>query len=214
MNKSILVVFSLMVVVTTSVLADTIRPIKPNEDHVSRWNWFVDAVHALHKKNIKGKDVEIETTTGGYARLPKFYQKKKYIDKKTGRHLSSVYWETEKPDLLHSIEVYVYDNKNRVIRDFAGSFLTHSRAAPQQTLISLHAYNNGLHAYRTFDATDIRIYESCKGKYRGKNIEISFDDMEILEYADEPKSPMTTPIYKACFKGLPTKSAGKYLTPQ
>lgn len=214
MKKSFLTTLSLVVLIVTPVAADSVRPIKPNEDHISRWNWFVDAVYALHKKQIKGKDIKTETTSGGYARLPEFYQSKKFIDKKTGRHLSTVMRETKNPDLIHSIEVYVYDKKNRIIRDFAGSFLTHSRAAPQQTLISLHAYNNGLHAFRQFDATDNRIYEICKGKYKGKKVEISFDDMEILEYEDLKVSPMTTRLYKTCFKGLPVRSAGKYLTPQ
>lgn len=214
MNKRILAALFMIVVGVTPVFAASILPINPNDDHVTRWNWFVDAVYALHKKQIKGKDIKIETTSGGYARLADFYKAEKFIDKKTGRHLSTVMWETKNPALIHSIEVYVYGKKNRIIRDFGGSFLTHSRAAPQQTLINLHVYNQGLHAYRQFDATNVRTYEFCEGKFRGKKIEIRLDDMEILEYEDEPESPMTTPVYKACFKGLPVKSAGKYLTPQ
>jgi len=213
-KKKIISCLFMLNLVTLPVLADSVRPINPNEDHVSRWKWFVDAVYALHKKQIAGRDIKTEVTKGGYARLPDFYTATKYFDKKTGRHLSTVMMETEKPDLIHSIEVYVHDNKNRVIRDFGGSYLTHSRAAPQQTLINLHAYNGKLHAFRQFDATDNRIYEYCKGTYKGKKVEISLDDMEILEYEDLVKSPMTTPVYKACFKGLPVKSAGKYLTPQ
>ncbi len=215
MNSRYFMVLLFSMVVTMPVsAADTVRPLDPNVDHVTRWIWFVDAVHALHEKQIKGKDIKIETTKGGYARLPDFYQEKKYTDKKTGRLLSKVLWETKNDDLLHSIEVYVYDKKGRVIRDFGGSYLTHSRAAPQQTLISLHVYNQGLHAIRQFDATDARIFELCEGTFRGKKIAMRLGDMEILEYEDEPVSPMTTPLYKACFKGLPVKSAGKYLTPQ
>lgn len=215
MNSRYLIVllFSIGAIATVSA-ADTVRPIDANVDHVTRWTWFVDAVHVLHKKQIKGKDIKIETNSGGYARLPDFYQEKRYIDKKTGRLLSKVLWETENDDLLHSIEVYVYDKKGRVIRDFGGSYLTHSRSAPQQTLINLHVYNQGLHAIRQFDATDVRIFELCEGTYRGKKIEMRLSDMEILEYEGEPVSPMTTPLYKACFKGLPVKGAGKYLTPQ
>lgn len=209
----ILLLIGIVVVLPVSA-ADTVRPIDPNADHVTRWTWFVDAVHVLHKKQIKGKDIKIETSSGGYARLPDFYQEKKYIDKKNGRLLSKVLWETKDDDLLHSIEVYIYDKKGRVTRDFGGSYLTHSRAAPQQTLINLHAYNQGLHAVRQFDATDARIFELCEGTFRGKKIDMRLGDMEILEYEDEPVSPMTTPLYKTCFKGLPVRSAGKYLTPQ
>jgi len=214
MSRKFLVILFMVANVITPAFADSVRPINPNEDHASRWNWFVDVVYALHKKQIKGKEIKIETTSGGYARLPDFYQSKKYIDVKTGQHLSTILRETKNPELIHSIEVYIYDKKNRIIRDFGGSFLTHARAAPQQTLITFHAYNRGLYAFRTFDATNNRIYESCKGKFRGKKVEISFGDMEILEYEDEKISPMTTKVYKTCFKGLPVRSAGKYLTPQ
>ncbi len=192
----------------------TIEPIDPNADHVQRWNWFARAVYALHKKWIAGRHIQTETRIGGYYREPKFYREVKYYDKNTGRLVSIIQWERERPDRIHWIEVYIYDDKGRVTRDFSAAFLPHSRTAPQSTFINLHAYNGGLHAFRQFDATDNRTYEYCKGTYQGKPLEISLWETDIIELEGEPGTIMTTPEYEACFAGLPVESAGKYLTPQ
>ena len=194
--------------------ADEMRPLDPDAGHVERWNWFVDAVYALHKQRIRGRKIRTTAEIGGYFRQPEFYKEVKYFDADSGEHISTIQWEREHPDRIHAIEVFVYDKKGRVMRDYSALFLTHSRNAPQQTLINLHAYNQGLHAFRQFDATDNRIYEFCEGLYRGKAVEIRYDEVQIIEYEDDPKSPMSRPEYKACFAGLPVKSAGVYLTPQ
>ena len=195
-------------------LADETKSISPNVDHVASWNRFAEAVYALHEKTIAGRDIKTISRTGGYSRQPKFYKEVSYYDKKTGRLVSKIEWEREHPDRIHSIEVYVYDDKGRVIRDFSTWFLPNYRNAPRATFINLYAYHDKLRAYRQFDATDNRIYEFCKGTYQGKPVEISLWELDIIDLEGEPGTIMTTPEYKACFKGLPVKSAGKYLTPQ
>jgi len=189
-------------------------PINPKADHVERWNWFVRAVYALHTKLTAGRGIRTEERTGGYAGKPGFYREVAYFDKDTGRLISRLQWESKKPDLLHSIEVYIYDDKGRVRRDYGAWFLTHSRTAPQATVINLHAYNDGLTALRQFDATDNRLYEICKGKYKGKPVDIELWEDEIIRLTGEPDTVMTSKAYAACFRGLPAKSAGRFLTPQ
>ena len=204
----------LFVLMTTILQADEVRPINPQADHVERWNWFVDAVYALHKKQVKGRTVKTEERTGGYYREPEFFREQKFTDAKSGQHISTIQWERAHPDRIHAIEVYVRDGQGRVVRDYSALFLTHSRNAPQQTLINLYAYNDGLQAFRQFDATDNRTYERCRGTYQGRKVSLEYDEMQLLEYEDQPQGPLSAPLYKACFRGLPAKSAGKYLTPQ
>lgn len=197
-----------------TVVADEVRPINANAGHVERWNWFVDAVYALHKKQIAGRDIDKQHRTGGYYRQPAFYKEVEYIDKVKKRRISTIRWEKRNPDLIHWIEVLLYDDNGRVKRDYSAAFLTEGRNAPQQTLINLHAYNGELHAYRQFDATDNRIYEFCQGRYKGKPVKLSYDEMDIIDYGGVNGGPFDQPGYRSCFAGLPVKSAGKFLTPQ
>ncbi|GMR19664.1 MAG: hypothetical protein BMS9Abin36_0259 [Gammaproteobacteria bacterium] len=194
--------------------AAEVAAINPNAGHVERWNWFADATYALHQRLIKGRDVRIEESVGGYHGEPEYYREEKFFDKKTGKLISTIQWEKKRPDNMHAIEVTVRDNTGKVLRDFSALYLTHLRNAPQQTLINLYAHNKGLSAYRQFDASDNRIGEACRGQYQGKKVDIELGEMEILDLEDDPKSMMFGPLYKTCFKGLTVKSAGKYLTPQ
>ena len=119
----------------------------PVSDHTARWNWFVDALYALHQERTAGREIKTSSIIGGYFREKEFYREVKYVDAATGRHLSTIQWEREHPERIHYIEVYVYDRKGRIARDYSALFLTFSRAAPQHTLINLHAYHGKLHAF-------------------------------------------------------------------
>lgn len=191
-----------------------LEPPPPLSEYSDRWNWFVKAVYDLHKKQTQGKEIITKTRIGGYMREPEFYKEVKFIDKKTDRLISTILWERKNPQLIHSIEVLIYDEKGRVTRDYSATFLTHSRSKPQQTLINLHAYNGDLWAFRQFDATDERITELCRGKFKGKNVDFVLDDQDIIRLTGEPNTIMTTPEYEACFSSLPLKSAGEYLIPK
>lgn len=182
-------------------------------DEVARWNRFVDDIHELHKREMKKYDTRKETSIGGYAGDLQFYKEEKYYDRASGRLISIIQWERKHPDRIHSIDVYLYDNKGRVIRDYSALYLTFSRNAPQQTLINLHAHNGKLHAWRQFDASSERIAETCRGTYKGRKVDIEMDDLDIIDAMDVKDGPFSKPAYKACFSGLPVE-LGKYLKPQ
>lgn len=181
---------------------------EPNK-HIITWDAFAKNVLALHKKLISQTKVVKKSKTGGYAHAPEFYQEDAYYDASTNKLISKVQWEKANPEVLHTIEVYLYDDQGRVIRDFAAAYLPDYHEAPTQTLISLHAYHGELHAFRTFDASGYTISEGCRGQYQGKEVNMILDEGEIEDGAPEKK----TPEYKVCFEGMQTK-AGKYLIPQ
>lgn len=205
-----------LAIAASAAAAQSVPPVAPNAGHVERWNRFADAVYALHQKITAARRITTEERIGGYYRWPKFYREVKYRDADSGRLLSIIQWERERPERIHWIEVYVYDERGRVVRDYSAAYLPFSRTAPQQTIITFYAYNHGgrLRAYRQFDATDNRIYEFCEGTYRGEPVRIDLWELDIIEETGKPGGVMTTEAYRACFEGLPVESAGKYLTPQ
>lgn len=188
---------------------------KMKEDvvQVKSWNHFSQLCLDLHKKQIAGKKIKQTETTGGYVSDPEYYREVIYIDEASGNVLSKVQWESANPDAMHSIEVYVYDDKGRVIRDYASAYLPNQRNAPVQTLINLHNYNGDLHAFRQFDGSKDLIYEYCEGSYKGKaqQIRLFEDDLYATDY--EARQLFKSPVYKACFNGV-DKTPGKYIRPQ
>jgi hypothetical protein len=197
----------------TVVAADNVKNMPIMMTHVERWNRFADELLALHRQIVSETEVRTTEKTGGYYRQPKFYKEVRYFDKKSGRLLSMVQWETEHPDRVHSMEVYIYDSRGKVIRDYGVSYLVDGRQAPMQTLINFHGYSGQLHAFRQFDASNNRIYENCSGSDNGKPVSISLGESDILEFEDMPKSVMTSSSYKKCFRGIAT-TARDYLTPR
>lgn len=177
------------------------------------WNKFADELYVLHKKQIAGKDIKIEEKTGGYFRYENFYKEQKFIDNKTGHVISMIQWETKNPKNIHVIQVFLRDDKGRLVRDFGATYRTEDHDDPMVTEINLHAYSNGLAAFRQFNASDEITYERCRGTYQGKKVDIRLGIVELEEFRGEPDTIMTTPAYKTCFGSIPLK-AGKYLTPQ
>lgn len=217
MKKSMIFLAILTCLVATApptLAEDSVRSILVDMTHTQRWNRFADKLLALHKKIVAEHKIRTTESTGGYFREPDFYKDIHYYEQDTGRLLTHVQWETKHPELVHFMEVFVYDKQGRVIRDFGAAYLTEGRFAPVQTMINFHAYpRKDLHAFRQFDASNNRTYEHCEGTYKGKEVNISLSEMDILEIEDLPKSVMTSSQYKKCFSSLPT-TAGKYLTPQ
>jgi hypothetical protein len=200
--------------------------------HSRKWNAFVDAVYAFHQQRLETHDIRTTTAVGGYPRHPDFYDDVSYYDAKTGRLLSKVLWQRDNGgtldwakshlgiqpprdrDHLHSIEVYIYDDKGRVIREYSATYLPNYRGAPTQTLVFLHRYNGDLHAFRSFDASGIPQYEKCTGTWMGKAVDIELDEDEIFELRTGGGTETSrSPAYRACFAGLP-EQAGDYLTPR
>ena len=216
MKAAILIagVMSGLVVAPPQVAAqDTVKSLLTDMTHVQRWNRFADKLLELHNSIIAQHKIRTTESTGGYFREPDFYKDVHYYDAESGRLLSHVLWEKDHPDRVHFIEVYSYDKKGRVVRDFGAGFLTEGRNAPVQTMISFHNYSGDLHGFRQFDASNNRIYEHCDGNYRDKNVKLDLSEMDLIDLEEQPKSLLDDPLYKKCFSGLPT-TAGKYLTPQ
>jgi hypothetical protein len=203
-----------IIVATGLVRADSVMTVdKGYAAEAIRWNRFADILYALHKKRIDGKDLDIKEKSGGYFRYENFYKEQKFYDKKSGRLLSLIQWETKNPKNIHVIQVFFYDDQGRMTRDFAAVYRIEDHDDPMVTEINLHAYPKGLHAFRQFNASDEIVYEHCLGKWQGRHVKISLGVLELEEFRDEPNTIMTSPEYKQCFAGIPM-TAGKYLTPQ
>ncbi|NOY67446.1 MAG: hypothetical protein GXP13_08585 [Gammaproteobacteria bacterium] len=186
---------------------------KEDTVQVKSWNHFSDLCLDLHQKQISGKKIKKIEKTGGYRANPEYYREVTYIDEATGNILSNIQWEMEHPDVPHSMEVFVYDKKGRVIRDYVSAYLPFQRNAPVQTLINIHNYNGDLHAFKQYDGSTDLVYEFCEGKLNGKEVQIRLfeDDLFATDY--DARQLFKSPEYKACFNGM-SSQVGKYIRPQ
>ena len=192
----------------TSVFAT--EPMKNDNKHVRVWNKFADDTLSLHKRLTAGKKLQVKTRIGGYANVKDFYIERRYIAK--GKLVSQVQWEKDNPETLHTIEVYVHDQKGRVTRDFLAAYLPFYHNAPTQTLASFHHYSGKLHAFRSFDATGDKVLERCTGKdSKGQDVNLLLDEDDLL---NDPDDLIGSKEYNACFEGLKQQKLGKYIIPQ
>ena len=185
-------------------------PIDVNEEQVKAWNRFSKTLFNLHKRQIAGREIRKTEEAGRYGgEMAKKYSFRdvSYYDAKTGRLLSHVRWDGDRPDVYHIVEVFVYDDAGRLVRDFSSIYLPWARNAPIRTFVNLHRHSGDLHAYRQFDASGRRLYEQCKGRVSDETIEISLESQDITAQAT------ASPEYKVCFAAMP-ETAGDYLTPQ
>ncbi len=194
-----------------SAAAANAEPLQQDNRHIRIWNQFAQNLLKLHRQRIRQQNVSKKTRSGGYAQMPDFYLEESfYIG---DRLISKVQWEKQNPQQLHTIEVYLHDSQGRVVRDYAAAYLPVYHNAPTQTLITLHRYNKGLHAFRSFDASGYRIVERCTGRLNGREVNLLLDEDEIDAALGDPRGVMATQEYRQCFGDLPQK-AGKYLNPQ
>ena len=195
------------------LLADDQGAMKEDKKHVNSWNNFADQLLVLHKKQIAKYDTRTSEKSGGYADSPDYYNEITYADKKTGQLISMVQWEKRNPKNVHSLEVYVFDDKNRVIRDYTVAYLPYHRNAPIQTLINIHGYNKKLHAFRQFVGSSDVIYQYCEGSFEGKEVQMRLfeDDLVATDY--DARQLLKSPVYKACFSRI-RERPGKYIQPQ
>jgi hypothetical protein len=194
---------------TIALSAPTVIEMTENQSQVNKWNRFADAIYILHKKNIEGREIreteEIGSWGGEFAKRFTF-RDVSYHDVKSGRLLSRIRRDAEKPDNIQIIEVYVHDQSGRVTRDYAALYLPWGRNAPVRTYINLHQYREGLHGFRQFDASGERLYEQCRGKLSGHEVDISLEDYQI------DSKVTSSEAYKSCFEDVP-KTADDYLVP-
>lgn len=172
-------------------------------DIPKQWNKFVDDLIAFNDRLIKQTPHSETWRIGGYSNEPKFFDEVTYTNKETNKVTSIVQWERANPAAVHSIEIKLHDEQGRIIKDFSASYLTKHRNAPIQTLITIHYYNKDLHGFRVFDASHTRIYDVCRGKYKGKTVNIDLDDDygELSEALENKKGIMSSAAYRACFGG-------------
>ncbi len=183
-----------------------------DNQHVKRWNEFSDKLLAMHKELLATRDLKETTRIGGYRGNPNFYKEHAYHDAKTGKLLTRIHWELQNPDQMHVLEVFLYDKQGRLSRDYTVAFLPGFRNAPSQTLVTLYNYNGKLKAFRNFDANDEITYESCEGDWKGKHIDFSFEDYEIIDL-QQKGGIGDSPEYKACFEPIPY-TAKAFLPPK
>lgn len=180
-----------------------------DDQHVKTWNRFSEQVFALHERLTSGRAIRQEVLDGEYggeAAKGWRYHEIEYYDSASGLLLSRVRWDGRATRTWHVAEAYVHDREGRVARDYVTLYLPWARNAPIRTYISLHRHAGELHAFRQFDASGELLYEQCHGRHAGKDVDLSLEPYRITA------SLVQTPVYRACFDGLPVE-AGPYLTP-
>jgi hypothetical protein len=208
--RSILAATALLLATNSAWAASAqMKQMEVDDDQVTSWNRFAAKVYDLHLRQIAGRETrqtEVTGEYGGTAAHGYTYKETSYHDARTGLLLSRVRVDRDRPKVLHQVEVFIHDPQGRVIRDFASIYLPWAHNAPVRTLINVHQYNNGLHAYRQFDASGNRLFEQCKGRHAGTRVEISLEQQEI--------GPHTTAsdAYQSCFAGV-QETVGVYLVP-
>lgn len=214
--QNLKIVFVVLLAFPLAVIAADDSKMKEDNQHIRNWNGFANNILKLHHKLIKKHKHHTRKSAGGYSGNKDFYIEENYVSRKTGKVFSKVQWEKDNPDVMHTIEVYMHDDKGRVIRDFMAAYLPGYNNAPVQTLISFHQYSdkpgNKLHGFRSFDASGDRLLERCEGEYKGKPYEFLMDE-DDLYHADMNGNPIDEKIYALCVGKLPEK-LGKFILPQ
>lgn len=186
------------------------EPMKGDNVHARVWNKFASDSLALHKKLTDGKNYQVKKSIGSYANVKNFYTEYRYLNK--GKLVSQVQWEKDDPKTLHTIEVFVHDEKGRVARDFMAAYLPFFHNAPTQTLISFHHYTGNLHSFRSFDATGDLVLERCMGKdEKGQTVNMLLDEDDLY---NDPDELIGSKEYNICFAGLKQEKLGKFIVPQ
>ena len=177
--------------------------LQPVNDIPRKLNQFVDNIYELSKMLTSKTPHSEKWRIGGYSNEPNFFDEASYFNKETGKLSSIIQWERANPEAIHSIEVKLRDKQGRVRKDFSASYLTKHRNAPIQALITIHYYNKGLHGFRVFDTDLTRIYDVCRGNWKGKKVNIDLDDNygELSEALENKKGIMSSAAYIACFGG-------------
>lgn len=186
--------------------------LKVDRHQVQVWNNFAERLYTLQKYQLAQEKVETTTSLGGYAHQKNLYIETRYYETQGHRLLGQIQRLNNNSNAIMEIEVYIYDKHARLVRDYLAAYLPFNRNAPIQTLINLHAYHGGLHAYRQFDASGERIYEQCEGTYHGKKVMLSLEEDEFTPGPGADNKTLKSTVYRICFDGI-AMSAQAYLNP-
>lgn len=171
---------------------------------------FHRMTHALHEKQVAQSTVRTTQEAGRYngvAAQGYTYLITSYYDAATGRLLSRVQRDAQLPEAIHITEVYLYDDKGRVVRDYLSIAPPWRPTHPSNAYLNWHHYPGTLHSFRQFELDGQVNYEFCEGELDGRPVRIS------LPWNDINKTTTSTPEYRACFDGMST-GWKPYLTPQ
>lgn len=207
--------FILTLACSSIVEAREEKGLKENNQQVKSWNKFADNLIAVSNHMLENRSTRSTRKSadyGGEVWRGDGYTETSHFDKNTGHLISRIRRQNKNPRHLHSVEIFIYDDKNNLVRDYTAAYIPGYRNAPIQTMINFHKNNGGLKSFRQFDASGNRIYEQCQGKYFSEAVDISLEDYEIPNHAGEFKDFKARENYRACFDGLPV-SAGSYLNP-
>ena len=97
-----------MITLFLFVSTSNAETLKADNEFARICNLFADNVLELHQKLIDRTDFDVEKSMGGYFGNPNFYEQEKYTDKKTGKVISIVAWESDNPENLHTIDLLSY----------------------------------------------------------------------------------------------------------
>ena len=215
MKTFALLILTFVAAINPAVSANSHNTLKSNQVQVNKWNNFVSELYELHLDQTKEVPITTSEITDGYGggfANKTFYREISYFNKNTHQLISKIQWETNQPNTIHAIEVFLYNNKGQVKTDFYARYLPYARNAPVQTLINLHNYNDNLHSFRQFDANGELIYETCRGQFFDKEINLHLDNEEILEFRTNNSDEWLNEVYAACFLNV-AKTASAYLSP-
>jgi hypothetical protein len=212
-QRLILLALALMLTAGAAA-ADESNKMQVDTKQVRVWNKFANDLIAFHISRLTGRNIVTTSKMGGYMRMPDYYEEVEYHDKDRGVLLSRIRYVGKSREKIHVIEVFVHDDKKRVIRDYTAGFLPGYRNAPNQTLISLHHYARNLHAFRSFDASGVPVYEGCTGTIKnGTTININLEDYQIEDVLRDQTGMLAPAGYAECFGTLPDKGDA-YVVPK
>ena len=203
------------VIFTPAISATRDNTVKSDPVQVNKWSNFVTELYELHldlSKKVPITTTEISGGYGGGFANKNFYREISYFNKNTNKLISKIQWEIDRPNTIHTIEVFLYNSQGQIKTDFYARYLPYARNAPVQTLINLHNYNDQLHSFRQFDANGELIYETCRGHFFGQKINLHLDDEEISDFKIHNSDEFMNKAYSACFLNVP-KTASAYLHP-
>jgi tetratricopeptide (TPR) repeat protein len=215
MKQLYLLTLTFFIILNPAISATSDNTVKSDPIQVNKWNTFVTELYELHLDLTKKVPISTTKIIGGYGggfANKSFYQEISYFNKNTNKIISKIQWEVEQPNTIHSIEIFLYNSKGKVKTDFYARYLPYARNAPVQTLINVHNYNDKLHSFRQFDANGELIYETCRGYYFDKKINLHLDDDEISDFKIHSTDEFMNEAYSACFLNI-AKTASAYLHP-
>lgn len=203
----------LLAATNTLAAADTSLPVGLEKRH-RLWNSFADKIYTVHKKRLENSDYYTMENIGGYGGLtnePEYYREVKYFDRESRRLLSIVKWELKFSIDFHMIDLFIYDDENRIKREYTATYLPSRKTSPSEALIILHYYRNNLHSIREFDASNVLLYEQCTDTEQADKVIFSLDYVDIPgSYTELDKGEQEA--YRACFDHA-ASSAEPYLDP-